>query len=75
MPKSVKCAIGFTQSLGNYEFIRVDIEYADDVMPDETHAEALDRLYSEVELKVVEKAKEIYSGLGREAKAKSKIAP
>jgi hypothetical protein len=75
MSKSVKCAIGFTQSLGNYEFIRVDIEYADDVMPNESHAEALDRLYGEVEEKVIEKAKEIYSGLGRDAKAKSKIVP
>lgn len=75
MSKTVKCGIGFTQSLGNYEFIRVDIEYGDDVIPGETHAEAIDRLYSEVEEKVVEKAKEIYSGLGREAKAKSKIAP
>jgi hypothetical protein len=75
MAKTVKCAIGFTQSLGNYEFIRVDIEYGDDVRPDESHAEAIDRLYGEVEDKVIEKAKEIYSGLGREAKAKTKIAP
>lgn len=72
---SVKCAIGFTQSLGNYEFIRVDIEYADDLRPDETHDDALDRLYNAVEERVVEKAGEIYSSLGREAKAKTKIVP
>jgi len=75
MSKTVKCAIGFTQSLGNYEFIRVDIEYGDDLIPGETHGEALDRLYTEVEEKVVEKAREIYSGLGRDAKAKTKIVP
>lgn len=75
MAKTVKCAIGFTQSLGNYEFIRVDIEYGDDLRPDETHAEGLDRLYAEVEEKVVEKAGEIYTSLGREAKAKTKITP
>ena len=75
MSKSVKCAIGFTQSLGNYEFIRVDIEYSDDVIPGETHAEALDRLYAEVEAKVVEKAGEIYSSLGRDSKSKTKITP
>jgi hypothetical protein len=75
MSKTVKCAIGFTQSLGNYEFIRVDIEYGDDVIPGETHGEALDRIYAEVEEKVVEKATEIYTGLGRDAKAKTKIVP
>jgi hypothetical protein len=75
MAKTVKCAIGFTQSLGNYEFIRVDIEYGDELRPDETHGEALDRLYAEVEEKVVEKAGEIYSSLGRDAKSKTKIVP
>lgn len=75
MPKTVKCNIGFTQSLGNYEFIRVDIEYGDDLIPGETHADALDRLYAELEEKVVEKAKDIYSSLGRDAKAKTKIVP
>jgi hypothetical protein len=53
----------------------VDIEYGDDVIPGETHGEALDRIYAEVEEKVVEKAREIYSGLGRDAKAKTKIVP
>lgn len=72
---SVKCAIGFTQSLGNYEFIRVDIEYSDDLRPDETHDQALDRLYDAVEERVVEKAGQIYSSLGRESKSKTKIAP
>ena len=75
MAKTIKCAIGFTQSLGNYEFIRVDIEYGDDLRPGETHDEGLDRLYAEVEEKVVEKAGEIYSSLGREAKSKTKIVP
>lgn len=75
MAKTVKCAIGFTQSLGNYEFIRVDIEYGDDLRPNETHGDGLDRLYAEVEEKVVEKAGEIYSSLGRESKSKTKIVP
>lgn len=73
MSKTVKCAIGFTQSLGNYEFIRVDIEYGDDVIPGESHSDALDRIYAEVEEKVVERARDIYSSLGRDAKAKTKI--
>jgi hypothetical protein len=66
--------LGFTQALGNYEFLRADVKLRallDDDDLDDVH----DKLYAKVEAKLVESAKDVHAGLSKEAKRKTRIDP
>jgi hypothetical protein len=62
--RAVTLSLGYTVNTGNFESLRVDIGYTDSVAPDETHADAADRIYNDLSSKLVEKIKEIKEELG-----------
>lgn len=73
--KEVDITIGFTQALGNYEFLREDVRIAATLEPGETIDDAYAEVREKVEDKLVESAKSIHSQLSKDAKRKTKIDP
>lgn len=67
--------LGFTQSLGNYEFLRSDVTLRATVEPGETLDDVHDKLYTAVEERLVGSAREIHGSLSKEAKRKTTINP
>jgi hypothetical protein len=67
--------LGFTQSLGNYEFLRADIALRAKLGPGDTLDDVHDKLYAAVEQRLVDSAREIHGSLSKDAKRKTKIDP
>lgn len=55
---NVSVTLGYTLNLGNFQSLRVDIGVTDFVRSGETTGTAVDRVYSFVEEKVLEKVQE-----------------
>lgn len=55
---NVSVTLGYTLNLGNFQSLRVDIGVTDFVRSGETTGSAVDRVYSFVEEKVLEKVQE-----------------
>jgi len=72
---AVRISTGFTSNLGNYESLRTHIEYERELRDGETFEEAADEIYSQVEAKLVEKGKEIYETMSRDARRATQINP
>ena len=62
----VSVTLGYTLNLGNFQSLRVDLGVVDSVREGENTNEAMDRVYSFVEAKVVEKVQEAKSQLAEE---------
>ena len=62
-PTIVKVDLQYVRNLGNYESIRVSLGVEDYTRKDETTNAAMDRVYSFVEKKLIEKMEEIESEL------------
>lgn len=60
----VKMSIGHTANTGNFENIRVEVGLEDDLRPDETIAEAYDRVYAELEIQLEKRLKKLIDDLG-----------
>ncbi len=62
----VSVTLGYTLNLGNFQSLRVDLGVIDSVREGENTNEAMDRVYSFVETKVVEKVQEAKSALAED---------
>lgn len=60
---TVKVELQYVRNLGNYESIRVNLGVEDSVRSTENVNSAMDRVYSFVEKKLIEKMEEIESEL------------
>ena len=63
MTTRVKCMVGTTIALGDFEFMRIDLGIEDDKRPDETAGMAMDRIFNFIAKRVEEKAAETYAEL------------
>lgn len=59
----VSATLGYTLNLGNFQSLRVDLGVVDSVRQGESTSEAMDRIYTFVESKVVEKVSEAKEAL------------
>jgi hypothetical protein len=62
----VSVTLGYTLNLGNFQSLRVDLGVVDNVRDGENTNEAMDRVYSFVEAKVVEKVQEAKTQLAED---------
>lgn len=62
----VSVNLGYTLNLGNFQSLRVDLGVIDHTREGETTNEAMDRVYTFVETKVIEKVQEARSSLVEE---------
>lgn len=62
----VSVTLGYTLNLGNFQSLRVDLGVVDSVRDGENTNEAMDRVYSFIEAKVVEKVQEAKTQLAEE---------
>jgi len=62
----VSVTLGYTLNLGNFQSLRVDLGVVDNVRDGENTNEAMDRVYSFVEAKVVEKVQEAKTQLSED---------
>jgi len=62
----VSVTLGYTLNLGNFQSLRVDLGVVDYTRDGETTNDAMDRVYSFVEGKVVEKVQEARSAVTEE---------
>lgn len=67
--------MGFTQKIGDFEFLRTDVELRARFNTGDTLDEVHDKLYAATEEKLIDSAKEIYGQLSADAKRKTKINP
>jgi len=54
----VSVTLGYTLNLGNFQSLRVDLGFTDNVKNDETPDQAIERVYKFIESKVEEKVGE-----------------
>lgn len=73
--EKVRVSLGFTCNIGNFENIRTDIDWEGDVRSGENHNDATNRLYNELEEKLVEKARELYETMTEDARQNTQIHP
>lgn len=64
--EGVEVELGFTKSMGegSYEFLRGDVRWRSALKDGESHAEATDRVYAELEEKLVATIDELDRALG-----------
>ena len=65
-PTKVSATLGYTLNLGNFQSLRVDLGVVDSVREGETVDDAMNRIYTFVENKVVEKVAESKEALVEE---------
>jgi hypothetical protein len=62
----VSVTLGYTLNLGNFQSLRVDLGVVDYTRDGETTNDAMDRVYTFVESKVIEKVNEAKSEISEE---------
>lgn len=57
--KKVSAHLGFTKNMGNFESLKIDIGFEDDVRPDESVEDAQERVYDVVEGELLKRLEEV----------------
>lgn len=63
--KTATVGLGVLINTGNYENIKIDLGFTDDVQPDETHEDAIERLWDSLGQILEAKIREAKEDIGR----------